>query len=49
MAEAKQRGCITTLDVFASTKEDLPLVAPLLKSDYFMPSEEEAMALSGPD
>ena len=48
MAEAKQRGCITTLDVFASTKEDLPLVAPLLKNtDYFMPSEEEAMALSG--
>lgn len=48
LAEAKRRGCITTLDVFASTAEDLKLVKPLLKNtDYFMPSEEEAMALSG--
>ncbi|MBO6756335.1 MAG: kinase [Roseibium sp.] len=48
MAEAKARGCITTLDVFASTPDDLSLIRPLLKStDYFMPSEEEAMALSG--
>lgn len=48
MAEAKKRGCITTLDVFASTANDLPLIRPLLKNtDYFMPSEEEAMALSG--
>ena len=48
MAEAKARGCVTTLDVFASTSEDLSLVAPLLPyTDYFMPSEEEAMALSG--
>ncbi|MEM8870467.1 MAG: PfkB family carbohydrate kinase [Pseudomonadota bacterium] len=48
MAEAKARGCITTLDVFASTAEDLPKITPLLKNtDYFMPSEEEAMALSG--
>ena len=48
MAAAKARGCITTLDVFASTSEDLSLVAPLLPyTDYFMPSEEEAMALSG--
>lgn len=45
---AKARGCITTLDVFASTKEDLALIEPLLPyTDYFMPSEEEAMALSG--
>lgn len=45
---AKDRGCITTLDVFASTQEDLALIEPLLPyTDYFMPSEEEAMALSG--
>lgn len=48
LRSAKQRGCITTLDVFASTKDDFPLIAPLLEyTDYFMPSEEEAMALSG--
>lgn len=48
MAEAKRRGVTTTLDVFASTQGDLPLVAPLLPhTDFFMPSEEEAMALSG--
>ena len=48
MAEARQRGCTTTLDVFAATGDDLKLVRPLLPhTDYFMPSEEEAMALSG--
>ncbi|MEM8948185.1 MAG: PfkB family carbohydrate kinase [Pseudomonadota bacterium] len=48
MAAAKQRGCITTLDVFASTPDDMALIKPLLPhTDYFMPSEEEAMALSG--
>ena len=48
MAAAKARGCRTTLDVFASTPDDMPLIAPLLKNtDFFMPSEEEAMALSG--
>ncbi|WP_375565493.1 carbohydrate kinase family protein [Oceaniradius stylonematis] len=48
LAEAKKRGCRTTLDVFASTPDDLPLVRPLLEhTDFFMPSEEEAMALSG--
>jgi sugar/nucleoside kinase (ribokinase family) len=48
MRLAKQRGCTTTLDVFASTKKDLSLVEPLLPyTDYFLPSEEEAMALSG--
>lgn len=45
---ARARGATTTLDVFASTADDLPLVRPLLAhTDYFMPSEEEAMALSG--
>lgn len=48
LAEAKTRGITTTLDVFASTPDDLPLIKPLLAStDVFMPSEEEAMALSG--
>ena len=48
MKAAKARGCITTLDVFASTPDDLRLVEPLLpNTDYFLPSEEEAGALSG--
>ncbi|WP_282129345.1 carbohydrate kinase family protein [Roseobacter litoralis] len=48
LAEARKRGCKTTLDVFASTADDLALIKPLLAhTDVFMPSEEEAMALSG--
>lgn len=48
MSEARRRGVITTLDVFASTAADLPKVAALLPhTDYFLPSEEEARALSG--
>lgn len=48
MLEAKRRGIITTLDVYASTADDLPKVARLLPyTDYFLPSEEEAQALSG--
>ena len=48
MAEAKRRGITTTLDVFASTGEDFARVKPLLPhTDVFMPSEEEAAALSG--
>ena len=48
MAEAKARVCVTNLDAFASTSENLSLVAPLLPyTDYFMPFDEEAMALSG--
>jgi sugar/nucleoside kinase (ribokinase family) len=48
MAEARRRGVITTLDVFASTPDDLPKVERLLPhTDYFLPSEEEARALSG--
>lgn len=48
LSEAKRRGCTTTLDVFASTPDDLALISPLLaNTDYFMPSEEEAAALSG--
>jgi sugar/nucleoside kinase (ribokinase family) len=48
MREARRRGVITTLDVFASTPDDLPKVERLLPyTDYFLPSEEEAQALSG--
>ena len=48
MAAARARGATTTLDVFAVTPDDMKLVTPLLPhTDYFMPSEEEAMALSG--
>ena len=46
--EAKHRGCITTLDVFAATRDDMKLVEGLLaNTDYFMPSVEEAQALTG--
>lgn len=48
MAAAKAKGAQTTLDVFAATREDMERVAPLLPhTDYFMPSEEEAMAMTG--
>ena len=48
LKEAKARGCVTTLDVFAASQEDFTLIEPLLPfTDYFMPSEEEAMALTG--
>lgn len=48
MRAAKVRGVVTTLDVFASTADDMALVRPLLPhTDYFMPSEEEATALTG--
>ncbi len=46
--EAKRRGCITLLDVFASRPEDLDLIEGLMPyTDYFLPSIEEAAALSG--
>lgn len=45
--QAKQRGALTTLDVFAGSPDDLPAVARVLPfTDYFMPSIEEAMALT---
>jgi sugar/nucleoside kinase (ribokinase family) len=48
LAEARKRDIVTTLDVFASRPDDLKLLQPLLAhTDYFIPSEEEAMALSG--
>jgi sugar/nucleoside kinase (ribokinase family) len=48
MRAAKAHGATTTLDVFASSKADLPAVAQVLPFiDYFMPSIEEASALTG--
>ena len=48
MAAAKVKGAQTTLDVFAATREDMGRVALLLPhTDFFMPSEEEAMAMTG--
>jgi len=48
LRDARRRERTTTLDVFAATPEDLAIVRPLLPStDYFMPSIEEAQALSG--
>jgi len=48
LREARRRERTTTLDVFAATPDDLSIVRPLLPStDVFMPSIEEAQALSG--
>ena len=45
---ARGRGAITTVDVFAGSPDDLPTIARVLPfTDYFMPSIEEAMALTG--
>jgi sugar/nucleoside kinase (ribokinase family) len=45
---AKAIGAITTVDVFAGSPADMPAVASVLPfTDYFMPSIEEAQALSG--
>ena len=50
MRYAKEQGCITTVDIFAGSADDLPDVAAVLPyTDYFMPSIEEARALSGLD
>jgi sugar/nucleoside kinase (ribokinase family) len=44
---AKKRGCITTVDIFAGSPSDLPDVEAVLPwTDYFIPSIEEARALS---
>jgi sugar/nucleoside kinase (ribokinase family) len=48
MKAAKAAGCITTVDVFAGSPKDLPAIADVLPyTDYFMPSIEEAQALTG--
>ena len=48
MKAAKDRGSMTTVDVFAGSPKDLPAIASVLPyTDYFMPSIEEAQALCG--
>lgn len=48
MKHAKARGCITTVDIFAGSAADLPDVDAVLPyTDYFIPSVEEAHALTG--
>lgn len=45
---AKDRGAVTTVDVFASSKSDMGAIDQILPyTDYFLPSIEEAHALSG--
>jgi sugar/nucleoside kinase (ribokinase family) len=47
MKAAKAGGAITTVDVFAGSPKDMPAIASVLPyTDYFMPSIEEAMALT---
>jgi sugar/nucleoside kinase (ribokinase family) len=48
MQAAKANGAITTVDVFAGSPADLPAIAQVLPyTDYFLPSVEEAEALTG--
>lgn len=48
MKAAKKAGAMTTADVFAGSPDDMPAVASILPhTDYFMPSIEEAQALTG--
>jgi sugar/nucleoside kinase (ribokinase family) len=45
---AQDGGAIVTVDIFAGSPDDLPAVANVLPhTDYFMPSIEEAHALTG--
>ncbi|MDX7952114.1 PfkB family carbohydrate kinase [Lichenihabitans sp. Uapishka_5] len=45
---AQAAGAITTADIFAGSAADMPAVASILPyTDYFMPSIEEAHALTG--
>jgi sugar/nucleoside kinase (ribokinase family) len=48
MRAAKRSGAVTTVDVFAGSPDDMAAVADVLPhTDYFLPSIEEAQALSG--
>ncbi len=48
MKQAKAHGATTTVDVFAGSPGDMPAIAMVLPyTDYFMPSIEEAEALTG--
>jgi len=45
---AKARGAVTTVDVFASSSSDMEAIDQILPyTDYFLPSIEEARALTG--
>lgn len=45
---AKERGAVTTVDVFASASSDIEAIDRILPfTDYFLPSIEEAQALTG--
>lgn len=45
---AKAAGATVTMDVYATSPDDMADVAAVLPhTDYFMPSDEEAMALTG--
>ncbi len=47
MRAAKAAGAVTTVDLFAASPKDMAAVADILPyTDYFMPSIEEAMALT---
>jgi sugar/nucleoside kinase (ribokinase family) len=48
LQEAKRRGRTTVFDLIGATAETLQIVLPLLPAiDYFMPSIEEALVMSG--
>lgn len=48
LKRAKEKGAITTVDIFAGSRDDLRAVALVLPyTDYFIPSIEEAQALTG--
>jgi sugar/nucleoside kinase (ribokinase family) len=48
LRQAKARGAVTTVDVFAGSPDDMPKIRSVLPwTDYFMPSVEEAQALTG--
>lgn len=48
MKRAQENGCLTTVDIFAGSQDDMKAVALVLPyTDYFMPSIEEARALTG--
>jgi sugar/nucleoside kinase (ribokinase family) len=48
LKRGKEKGAVTTVDIFAGSPDDMPAVALVLPhTDYFMPSIEEAQALTG--
>ncbi len=48
MRQARLKGAMTTIDIFAGSRDDMPAVAQVLPyTDYFLPSIEEAQALTG--